>query len=277
MPELPEVETIRRQLLPCTRQRTIVAGQVMRARAVRAHRSPEEFLALVTQRRILDIIRRGKALLLLLDTDSALLVRLGMSGRLYVEEADAPPAPHTHVRLSLANGTELRFTDPRTFGQMAVVVGHDPDRMVELGHYGVEPLSDAFTVQALVQALAGKKQLIQVALMDQTLIAGLGKIYADEACFLAGVSPLRAAGSLTPEEITRLHAAIRQVLELAISARGTSTLDGAYRDAEGRHGEFQLVLHVYQRAKQPCRVCGTPIEYRPLQGRRMHFCPQCQR
>jgi len=277
MPELPEVETIRRQILPVTRQLTIVAGQVTRARAVRAHRSPEEFLALIIQRRILDIIRRGKVLLFLLDNDTSLLVRLGMSGRLGVAEACLPSLPHTHVQLTLSNGTELRFIDPRTFGQMAVVNGHDPDRMAELGHYGLEPLSEAFTSQALAQALAGKKQLIQAVLMDQTKIAGLGKIYADEACFLASVSPLRTAASLNTEDIARLHAAIRQVLEQSISARGTSTLDAAYRDANGNKGDFQAKLYVYQRAQQSCRVCGTLIEQRPLQGRRMHFCPRCQR
>lgn len=231
----------------------------------------------MTQRRILDLRRRGKVLLLLLDNDSSILVRLGMSGRLSVHEADTPPAPHTHVILTFANGAELRFIDPRTFGQMAVVTGHDPARMRELGHYGIEPLDEAFTPQALGEMLAGKAMLIQAALMNQTKIAGIGKIYADEACFLAGISPLRTAGSLTSEEIARLHAAIRQVLEQAIADRGTSTLDAAYRDAAGRKGGFQTKLNVYQRAQQPCRRCGTLIEYRPFQGRRMHFCPQCQR
>ncbi len=276
MPELPEVETIRRQLLPCLQDLTIVAVRVTRARAVRAHRSPAEFSELVTHRRILDIHRRGKALLVLLDNDTSLLVRLGMSGRLCVDEASVPPLPHTHVALTLSNGTELRFIDPRTFGQMAVVVGHDPDRMLELGHYGLEPLSDVFTPRALGEMLAGKKMLIQAALMDQTKIAGIGKIYADEACFLAGVSPLRQAGSLSADEITRLHAAIRQVLELAIQNRGTSTLDAAYRDAKGQQGGHQMQLYVYQRTHQPCRVCGTLIQHRPFQGRRMHFCPHCQ-
>jgi len=276
MPELPEVETIRRQILPLVREHTILSARVTRARAVRAHRSAEEFTQLAAGHRILDVRRRGKALLMLLENDSAVLIRLGMSGRVNVVSAEAPLAPHTHVVLTLSNGSELRFIDPRTFGQMAVVVGHDPDRMVELGHYGVEPLDDAFTPEVLQRLLAGKHMLIEAALMDQTKIAGIGKIYADEACFLAGISPLRKAGSLHAGEVQRLHAAIRTVLEQSIDARGTSSADAAYRDADGNKGGFQQQLHVYQRENQPCRVCGTLIEHRPFQGRRMHFCPHCQ-
>lgn len=276
MPELPEVETIRRQIAPHVTGQRISAARVMRDRAVRAH-YPDEFIARVTGHTILTVDRRGKALLLLLDNDTAILVRLGMSGQLLVVDPDAALAPHTHVVLSLANGQELRFIDPRTFGQMAVVEGHDPDRMAELAHYGPEPLGDAFTVEVLAAALAGKRTTVEAVLMDQTKVVGIGKIYADEACFLAHVDPRRTADSLTREEITRLHAAIREVLAHAIACRGTSTQDAAYRDAHGEVGGFQCQLHVYQRAGLPCRVCGTLVEYRPFQGRRLHFCPHCQR
>ncbi len=277
MPELPEVETIGRQIAPLIVRQQICTAEVTRARAVRAHASPDDFIARVTGRVILDVRRRGKALLLPLDDENSLLVRLGMSGRLTVTAPEEPRAAHTHVVLTLANGMELRFCDPRTFGQMAVVDGHDPDRMIELGHYGVEPLGDAFTPDVLARALAGKRASIQIVLMDQTKVTGIGKIYADEACFLAGISPLRAAQSLDAEEVGRLHGAIRAVLLRAIEARGTSNRDAAYRDASGAPGSFQQQLHVYQRENQPCRVCGTLIEFRPLQGRRMHFCPNCQR
>ena len=160
---------------------------------------------------------------------------------------------------------------------MAVVVGHDPDRMLELGHYGLEPLSEAFTPQALAQALAGKKQLIQAALMDQTKVAGIGKIYADEACFLAGVSPLRTADSLSPEEITRLHAAIRQVLEQAINARGTSTLDAAYRDAEGRKGDFQADCMCINAPSNPAVSAARSLNIDRCKAGACIFAPQCQR
>jgi len=201
---------------------------------------------------------------------------LGMSGRLVMVDPVATPAPHTHVLIELDGGMELRYIDPRTFGQLAVVEGHDPDRMIELSHYGLEPLDDAFTPAALGKALRGRSSLIQTVLMDQTKIAGIGKIYADEACFLAGIHPERQAKSLSEDETARLHASIRDVLARAIAARGTSSQDAAYRDAAGVLGGFQHHLHVYQRAGCPCRACGTLIEYRPFQGRRIHFCPKCQ-
>lgn len=277
MPELPEVETIRRQIAPHVRACVITGVRVTHPRAIRAHTSAEAFAARVIGGRILDVLRRGKALLLLLDTDRSLLVRLGMSGRLEVADPASAEAPHTHVRLGLSSGAEMRFVDPRTFGQVAVVDGHAPERMIALGHYGPEPLDATFTAAVLGALLAGSHASIQAVLMDQSKIAGIGKIYADEACFLAGIHPERAGGSLCAEEVARLHAAIQDVLTRAIAARGTSSLDAAYRDAHGQTGGFQAHLHVYQRANQPCRVCGTLIEYRPFQGRRMHFCPHCQR
>ena len=276
MPELPEVETIRRQLHPQVVGRHIHSARVTRPRAVRAHGSPDDFIRLLGQAEITDIVRRGKALLFLLDNGRALLVRLGMSGRLKTADPSSPREPHTHVVIALSGGVELRYIDPRTFGQMAVVEGHDPDSMIELGHYGVEPLDEAFTPEVLCRALAGKAALIQAVLMDQTKIAGIGKIYADEACFLAGIHPERSACTLTGDEIARLHAAIRNVLAKAVEARGTSSQDAAYRDAAGNVGGFQFHLHVYQQNGRPCRACGTLIEYRPFQGRRMHFCPCCQ-
>jgi formamidopyrimidine-DNA glycosylase len=277
MPELPEVETIRRQLAPHCAGRRIIAVRVSRLRAIRAHASTEAFAALLDGRTIIEVGRRGKALLFPLDGDRSLLVRLGMSGQVILADPTDPVAPHTHVVLTLDDGREVRYIDPRTFGQMAVVAGHDPDAMIELAHYGPEPLGDAFTVETLTHALAGRSISVEAVLMDQTKVVGIGKIYADESCFLAGVDPRRAASTLTHDEIGRLHAAIRAVLALAIECRGTSGADSAYRDAHGGLGDFQCRLHVYQRVGEPCRVCGTPIEFRPFQGRRLHFCPRCQR
>lgn len=276
MPELPEVETIRRQLAPDCREQRIEQVRVTRQRAVRAHASAQEFIALLAGRLILDVQRRGKALLLLLDADRSLLVRLGMSGQLLLTDATDPIAPHTHVILTLTDGREIRYVDPRTFGQMAVVAGHDPRAMIELAHYGPEPLSDDFTIDALAYAVAGRTVSIEAVLMDQTKVVGIGKIYADEACFRANIDPRRAAATLTRAEVNCLHGAIREVLSEAIACRGTSSADSAYRDAHGGVGDFQCRLNVYQRAGQPCRVCGTLIEYRPFQGRRLHFCPRCQ-
>ncbi|MEI7832571.1 MAG: bifunctional DNA-formamidopyrimidine glycosylase/DNA-(apurinic or apyrimidinic site) lyase [bacterium] len=276
MPELPEVETIRRQIAPDVTRRIIVSVFVTRDRAVRAHPTPTDFITHLTGRTLTAVNRRGKALLFPLDTDESLLVRLGMSGQLVLVDADAPLKNHTHVRLELDSGKSLRFIDPRTFGQMAVVNGHDPAQMPELAHYGPEPLDDSFTADILQEILAGRKQKIQTVLMNQELIVGIGKIYADEACYLARIHPERAAGSLTSIEVNLLHAAIRDVLTRAISNRGTSIKDAAYRDARGTLGGFQQQLNVYQREGKECRECGTIIEHRPIQGRRMHFCPKCQ-
>jgi formamidopyrimidine-DNA glycosylase len=277
MPELPEVETIRRQVAPSVTGQRVTYARVHRARAVRAHASAEEFVRRVDGRTILDARRKGKVLLFPLDNDTSLLVRLGMSGRLTVATPDTPLAPHTHVILGLANGNELRYIDPRTFGQVAVVEGHDPSEMIELGHYGPEPIDADFTPEKLAEILAGKGNMIQAVLMDQSKMAGVGKIYADEACFRAGIHPLRSAESLRPEEVRRLHTALREVLQESIEARGTSSQDAAYRDVHGQVGGFQHRLHVYQRSNQPCLVCGTPIEDRPFQGRHLHFCPKCQK
>lgn len=277
MPELPEVETIRQQICSQLCGRVVCNAQVLRARAVRAHESPAVFIEAILGRTILEVQRRGKVILLPLDNHTTLLARLGMSGQLQISSADIPLLAHTYVILSFDNAAELRYIDPRTFGQMAVVAGHDPYKMAELSHYGVEPLGDEFSAELLARLLAGKKALIQAVLMDQRFVVGIGKIYADESCFLAGIDPRRSAASLNEIEVSRLHEAIRTVLTRAIAARGTSGADGAYRDAAGSLGSFQQQLHVYQRAGKPCRVCGTPIEFRPLQGRRMHFCPHCQR
>lgn len=276
MPELPEVETLRRQLAPVLAGHGIRHVSVHRPRAVRSHPAPDEFVRLLTGRTILEVRRRGKALLMPLEDGQSLLARLGMSGRLLVVAPTAPCLPHTHVILTLTTGMALRFVDPRTFGEMAVVAGQDPAHLPELAHYGPEPLEEEFTVSYLQRALAHKRPLVQAVLMDQRQVVGIGNIYADEACFLAGIHPERAAGSLTADEVARLHAAIQAVLTQAIAYRGTSSLDQAYRDVNGQVGEYQHQLHVYQRANRPCRVCGTLIEYRPFQGRRLHFCPHCQ-
>jgi len=277
MPELPEVETIRRQLAPVVRGRMVTGVEVTRDRAIRAHGTRAAFIVAITGRTLHDACRRGKVLLFPLDNNRTLLTRLGMSGQLQVNRPDEQRLPHTHVVLSLSSGWEMRYIDPRTFGQMAVVEGHDPEQISELGHYGIEPLSDDFTPDVLRQAMAGKTALVQAVLMDQTKVVGIGKIYADEACFLAGIDPRRAAASLSNGEIVSLHAALRDVLTRAIDARGTSGADSAYRDSAGSLGTFQQQLHVYQRVNQPCHVCGTLVEYHPFQGRRMHFCPRCQR
>jgi formamidopyrimidine-DNA glycosylase len=276
VPELPEVETIRRQLAPELTGHTVVAARVARARLVRAHACAADFTCAVVGRRILAVTRRGKALLLPLDDGHTLLIRLGMSGQVLLAAPGDPLRPHTHIIFTLDDGRELRFVDPRTFGQAAIIAGHDPAQMAELAHYGAEPLADDFTPAVLRTVLRGTPP-VEAAIMDQTRVVGVGKIYADEACFHAGIDPRRSAKDITDAEVVRLHAAIREVLSNAILARGTSFADAAYRDARGALGGFQQQIYVYGRSGQPCRVCATPIETAPLQGRRMHYCPKCQK
>jgi formamidopyrimidine-DNA glycosylase len=193
------------------------------------------------------------------------VVHLGMSGRLLVAHPQAPRQPHTHAVLNLASGRELRFVDPRRFGRLALVAGefHGP---------GTEPLSVSQEDFAALFHL--RKLSIKAALLNQSLLQGVGNIYADESLFRARIRPTRRAGRLTREQLRRLHAALRSVLQAAIRAGGSSVSD--YVDADGAEGFFQIQHCVYGREGQPCRVCGTPIRRIVLAGRGTHFCPHCQ-
>lgn len=312
MPELPEAETIRRQLAERVAGRRIERVTVNLPAAVSEHDSPEEFVSLVQGRTIADVARRGKAVVFLLNhvnpvnpvhssnrmmrrQDShdshvnpvhssegaerplALICRLGMTGRLLMRTPEEPEEKHTHVVLGLSGGLDVRYVDPRKFGMMVARAGHDLDRTPEFAQYGPDALSEEFTPQYLYQALQGRRVVVELALMDQHLVAGIGKIYSDEACFGARVRPDRPANSLTLRGCRRLHQAIHQVLRDSIAARGTTIADGTYVDAEGQPGEFRFQLAVYGRAGQPCPTCGTPVERKNIQGRGMHWCPRCQK
>jgi formamidopyrimidine-DNA glycosylase len=198
------------------------------------------------------------------------IVHLGMTGRLLVTTADAPLAPHTHARLTLASGRELRFVDPRRFGRLDFI---DLSRASGFRAPGADPLTvsgDAF--QALFH---GRKTPIKAALLNQKLLSGVGNIYADESLFLAGIRPRRQCGRLTRSELERLRKALREVLQHAIRLGGSSVSD--YVDANGVRGFFQLEHCVYQRDGLPCLRCQRPIKRMVLAGRGTHYCPQCQR
>jgi len=277
MPELPEAETIRRQLAPEIVGRRIERVRVGKRDILGRHRqSPREFARLAAGRRITAVGRRGKSLALTLDDADTLVVRLGMSGRLLVTQRAAPRAPHTHVILGLGDGRELRYTDPRRFGEVFVARGADLSAIPALSKLGPEPLARGLC-EHLRRHLPRRSAAIKQALMDQRLLAGVGNIYADEALFRAGVHPAQPANTLNGDEVARLCRAIRQVLRHAIRRCGTSSADGAYVDARGAPGDFQNCLAVYQRAGRPCRRCGATIERMVLGGRSAHFCPVCQR
>ncbi len=271
MPELPEVETLARELRGALIGRRVVGVEVRWPRTV-AGPDPETFARRLTGRRIREIGRRGKWLLLCLDEGDWLLVHLRMSGRLVVESADAPEDSHTRVVFHLDDGRRLRFSDPRKFGRMALV--DDPGAV--LGDLGPDPLDPALTPERLAGMLRGRRVRLKPLLTDQRFLAGLGNIYADEVLWEAGLHPLRCADTLTLEETARLHGAIRQVLEEAIACRGTTLPDRRYVLPDGRPGEFAPHLAVYGREGQPCPRCGAPIIRTRVGGRSARYCPRCQ-
>ncbi len=249
-------------------------------RVARAHRSPKELTALVVGRRIAGVGRRGKAPLLFLDSRKpvTLIFRLGMTGILRVVPAKAPADETAVADLLLSGGRRLRFLDQRRFGSMIARPGHDVDATPEFEGYGPEPLSEEFTPDYLKRAFARRIAKLELVLMDQSVVAGVGKIYADEICFRAGLRPGRRAGGLTGPMRERLWRATREVLSEGIEARGSSGRDETYRDVYGMPGTFQDRMRVYQRTGEPCRACGAAIRRTRIPGGRgMHWCPTCQR
>jgi formamidopyrimidine-DNA glycosylase len=280
MPELPEAETIRRQLQQEIAGATIRRIEVHIPRAAREQGSLPELARLVERRRVQQVARRGKAVLLLLDTKkpSTLIIRLGMTGLIRVASPQEPLDKHTAATLVLAGNRQVRFLDQRQFGSIMARPGHDIERMPEFKGYGPEPFSAGFTREYLKQAFARRSADLESVLMNQNLVAGIGKIYADEICFRAGIRPNRPANKVTGPMCQRLWQAAREVLTEAIAGGGSSARDETYADVYGIPGRFQDRLMVYQRTGEPCRVCGTPIRRARLAGGRgMHWCPKCQK
>ena len=276
MPELPEVETYVRDLAPEIAGRTVVAAQVTWPRII-AVPAAEAFPARITGLRFTTFGRRGKYMLLGLSDDTTLVVHLRMTGKLLIVPGDTPPAPHTHVVLTLDDGRALHYNDSRKFGRFWLVA--DPDVLLA-SKLGPEPLSDDFTPAGLAARLAGRQAPIKALLLDQALVAGIGNIYADESLYHAGIHPARPGGTLTRPEIARLHAAIRTVLAAAIDRHGSSLGDSTQQNflrPGGAPGGYQENHAVFQRTGQPCLRCGTVIERIVIAQRSTHFCPTCQK
>ncbi len=276
MPELPEVETLRRGLAAELEGR--------RFRRVEQRRSdlrfplPDNFAERLVDRRVVHIGRRAKYLLFHLDDGNVWLVHLGMSGRLFIRPAPAPdPGPHDHVIVHTDNGAVVTFCDPRRFGSMDLVAGSALDDHPRLAHLGPEPLSNQFNGPLLSARLAGKATPIKAALLDQRVVAGLGNIYVCEALWRAHVSPRRLARSIPGCRAERLASAIREVLLAAIAAGGSSLRD--YVRADGELGYFQHAFSVYDREGAPCRTagCAGTVARVVQSGRSTFFCPTCQR
>jgi formamidopyrimidine-DNA glycosylase len=319
VPELPEVETVRRGLNQVTLNQTITGGDVLLARTIAHPLSVREFLSGLSETAIAQWHRRGKYLLAELthtrigqkdketrgqgnnlagDSPPLLVspspppalrhnptweepagwlgVHLRMTGQLLWLHRDEPLHKHTRVRLFFPNEQELRFVDQRTFGQMWWV---RPTQTIEsvitgLGNLGPDPFSAEFSREYLAGKLQNRRRPIKNALLDQSVVAGIGNIYADEALFRSGVRPETLCTDLQPQQIARLRTAIIEVLEASIAAGGTTFSN--FLNVQGINGNYGGVAWVYDRAGQPCRVCNTPILRLRLAGRSAHFCPQCQ-
>jgi formamidopyrimidine-DNA glycosylase len=277
VPELPEVETLRRDLLLHLPDERVAGVEVLRSDSVGYPADPAVFSKQMIGQVFSDrMLRRGKYLLLYFKQGTALGVHLRMSGRLLWRRAEAPLEPHARVRIPMASGHELRFEDMRVFGRLWLIpVGVPPERVMGgLARLGPEPFAEMFDGQYLAGRFAGRNQPVKSALLDQQLVAGVGNIYADEALFSSGIHPALPVGGLDAAALERLHRAVVKVLEAGIAQRGATLRN--YTDAQGMNGNYAGTAWVYGRKGQPCRVCHTPIERIRLAGRSTHFCPTCQ-
>ncbi|MGM0359426.1 bifunctional DNA-formamidopyrimidine glycosylase/DNA-(apurinic or apyrimidinic site) lyase [Streptomyces griseoaurantiacus] len=279
MPELPEVEVVRRGLTRWVAHRTVAAVEVLHPRAVRRHLAGgENFAQRLAGHRLGAPARRGKYLWLPLeDTDEAVLAHLGMSGQLLVQPHEAPTEKHLRIRVRFedALGTELRFVDQRTFGGLSL---HDttPDGLPDvIAHIARDPLDPLFDEEAFHRALRRKRTTVKRALLDQSLISGVGNIYADEALWRSRLHYERPTATLTRPRTTELLGHVRDVMNAALAVGGTS-FDSLYVNVNGESGYFDRSLDAYGREDLPCRRCGTPMRRRPWMNRSSYFCPKCQ-
>ncbi len=274
MPELPEVETVRRKLLPHLVGHRIDGFEIYDHRLRYPVRS-RNLQRWVVGRSVEDIQRRSKYLLIHLEKNGCLVIHFGMSGRIILCAADQPREDHVHVLFRLDDTRELRFRDPRRFGLVDALESSELERDRRFATLGLEPLSDEFTGRELYDRSRGSRKPVKNFLMDSTRVVGVGHIYASEALFLAGVHPKRAAGRLGPGRWESLVASVRQVLTAAIERGGTTLRD--FHDSSGAKGEFQDHLRVYDRSGEECVRCGGRIRRVVLAGRSTYYCPGCQR
>jgi formamidopyrimidine-DNA glycosylase len=275
MPELPEVEVVRQGLQQHVVGRTIDKVSVLHPRAVRRHLAgPADFAGALAGRPVGGARRRGKYLWLPVGED-ALLAHLGMSGQLLVGDPDRPLSPHVRAVFTFTDGgPDLRFTDQRTFGHL-LFVPDGAELPGPIAHIAPDPLEEAFDDTAFATALRRRRTGIKRALLDQSLISGVGNIYADEALWRAKLHYARATDTLTRPEITRLLAGVREVMLTALAAGGTS-FDRLYVNVDGESGYFDRSLAVYGREGEPCPRCGTPVRRDPFMNRSSYTCPRCQ-
>lgn len=273
MPELPEVETVRRTLNELVAGKTIERVTVSLRRIIQRPDDPEQFAELLKGKTIQGVERRGKFLRLLMN-DLVLVSHLRMEGRYGVYEQGEPVEKHTHVVFHFTDGSELRYKDVRQFGTMHLFLAGEEFVQPPLHKLGLEPLSPDFTAAVFRKAIDGRPTKIKPLLLNQEHIVGLGNIYVDEALHAAGIHPERQASKLSRKELERLHESIVRTLQEAVDAGGSSIK--SYVNGQGEMGMFQQQLRAYGRKDKPCEQCGHPIEKTVLAGRGTHYCPKCQ-
>jgi formamidopyrimidine-DNA glycosylase len=278
--ELPEVEVMRRDLEKDVVGRRIKTAEVKSSRnamrVIRRHGKRKDFTSRLEGRKLTKVERRGKYVLLHLDSGDALVTHFGMSGQFQRGNGRVVIEPHTHVVLTFQQGGDLRFIDPRTFGEMFVTSADELGKVKELQHIAIDPLDQVFTWPTFQYLLAQRGAKMKQLLMDQKFISGLGNIYSDEVLFAAGLRYDRLSDTLSSQEVRRLYRAIQETVQDAIKMRGTTLDDEAYVDLFGKQGEYQGELKVYGREGEPCRRCRTPIQTVKVSQRTSYFCPQCQ-
>ena len=277
MPELPEVETIRRGLEREVVGKRIKTVEVTGNRSIRRHKTKKDFISRLEGTKVKSAKRRGKYIVLGLDSGEVLVAHLRMSGQLRRAQPKDAVEKHTHVVITFTQGGQLRYVDPRTFGELFVVA---KDRLAEdcpeLGELGFDPIEDVMSWNDFGARLVAKKAQLKAVLMDQKFVAGIGNIYSDEILWEAGLRYDRPSNTLSIQEVRRLYRAIGEVLNEAIKQRGSSLADEQYRDLYGQVGGYQLLHNVYARDGQPCKRCRHGISKAKYAGRSTFYCPSCQ-
>ena len=279
MPELPEVETIRRDLEKEVVGKRVKQVEVTGMRSIRRHPNKKHFIGKLEGHKITAVQRKGKYLLLKLESGDVLVVHLGMSGQLLRGKGGAkdPDPKHTHVLITFTQGGVLRFVDPRTFGEIFVTTPEELEEQVpELAHLGFDPIEDMMSWTRFGDLLQQHKTKLKVLLTDQRFVAGIGNIYSDEILFAAGLRYDRTSDSLSSQEVRRLYRAMVETLQDAIKHRGSSLADEQYRDLYGEMGDYQSQHKVYDREGQACRRCRSTIVRVKVNGRSSFLCEQCQ-
>jgi len=275
VPELPEVEVVRRGLESAVSGLLVESVRVLHPRSVRRHvAGPADFADRLAGQRLLGACRRGKYLWLPLDSGDAVLGHLGMSGQLLIRQRSTPPDRHLRVVVELSGGLDLRFADQRMFGGLSV---SDSGATVppEIAHIALDPLDEAFDDIAFVLALRQRRTGLKRALLNQTLVSGVGNIYADEALWAARLHYARPTSTMRAAEVVRLLGEVRAVMRRALDEGGTS-FDALYVNVNGESGYFDRSLAVYGRAGEPCPRCGTPVRRDAFMNRSSYTCPYCQ-